>query len=207
MPLLIEVGAFDGHDSLKYHNQGYDVFTFEPKKDLYENLYERTKHITNYTVIPKAVCLTNGTTMFNICKEGGASSILPFKTEDELEKHWTCHRTDIHYSGISYEVETTRMDTFIEENNLTETVIDYLHIDAQGVDLDVLKSFGTYLKNVKEGVIETVLDLEKSIYVGQVNNVENTILFLKENNFIVTNIASNDPTNCEYNLFFKNQLM
>ena len=38
MKTLIEVGAFDGSDSLRYHNEGYQVFTFEPKKDLYEDL-------------------------------------------------------------------------------------------------------------------------------------------------------------------------
>ena len=35
MKTLIEVGAFDGSDSLRYHNEGYVVYTFEPKKDLF----------------------------------------------------------------------------------------------------------------------------------------------------------------------------
>ena len=57
MKTLIEVGAFDGSDSLRYHNNGYIVYTFEPKKDLYINLLNKTKDLTNYTVIPKAVSL------------------------------------------------------------------------------------------------------------------------------------------------------
>ena len=36
--ICIEVGAYDGSDSLKYHNNGYIVYTFEPKKDLFNNL-------------------------------------------------------------------------------------------------------------------------------------------------------------------------
>ena len=142
MKLLIEVGAFDGHDSLGSHNKGYTVYTFEPKKDLFQSLVDKTKHLENYTVIPKAVSLKNGTTQFNICKLGGASSILPFRPDHELIQTWTEARTDVQFSGESYDVETTRLDTFIEENRLEDQIIDFIHVDAQGVDLDVLKSLG-----------------------------------------------------------------
>jgi len=204
MKTLIEVGAYDGSDSLRYHSEGYTVYTFEPKKDLYENLVDKTRSLTGYTVIPKAVCLTNGTTQFNICKFGGASSILPFRDNEELIKHWSANRTDVQYSGISYEVETIRLDTFIEMNNLQETIIDYIHIDAQGVDLDVLKSLGKYINNVLGGVIETVIHEEKSIYINQNDNtMENVKRFLLSNGLHIINIESNDSTGCEYNVHFK----
>ena len=106
MKLLIEVGAFDGSDSLSYHSQGYAVYTFEPKKDLFLSLVDKTKHLEHYTVIPKAVSLNNGTTQFNICKLGGASSILPFRPDHELIQTWSEARTDVQYSGESYDVET-----------------------------------------------------------------------------------------------------
>jgi FkbM family methyltransferase len=203
MKTLIEVGAYDGSDSLNYHRNGYTVYTFEPKKDLYQNLVEKTKYLTNYTVIPKAVSLKNGVTTFNICKAGGASSILPFRPEDELIKTWTKNRTDIHYSGISYDVETTRLDTFIEEYGLQETTIDFIHIDAQGVDLDCLKSLGHYIKNVKAGVVETVIDKSKSIYIGQNDNtLENVAEFLTSNGFKISQVEGNDNTDCEFNVFF-----
>lgn len=201
---LIEVGAFDGSDSLIYHSEGYNVYTFEPKKDLFENLVSRTKHLTNYNVIPKAVSLVNGKTSFNICKNGGASSILPFRSDEELLETWSSERPDVHYSGISYEVETTRLDSFIEEYKLQNTMIDFIHIDAQGVDLDVLKSLGNYLHNVIEGVLETVKNKDKSIYISQNNNTyDNVESFLVSNGFQITNVQSNDPTDCEYNVYFR----
>lgn len=203
MKLLIEVGAYDGKDSLEYHKNGYKVFTFEPKKDLYEALLYRTKHLKDYTVIPKAVCLKNGITNFNICVYGGASSILEFKNDEELNKHWTPQRTDIHYSGVSYDVETTRLDTFIEEYKLQDEIIDFIHIDAQGVDLEVLKSMGIYLKNVQAGVVETVMKEEKSIYVNQKDNTyKNIEEFLKMNNFKIDQVHGNDVCGCEYNIYF-----
>jgi len=207
MKTLIEVGAYDGKDSLGYHSRGYRVFTFEPKKDLYQNLYERTKNLSNYTITPKAVCLTNGKTTFNICKSGGASSILDFRTEEELNHTWSPERWDVHYSGESYEVETIRLDTFIEDQGLQNTIIDFIHIDAQGVDLECLMSLGSYINNVKEGVIETVMNQNKSIYVNQnLNTFDNVKNFLESNNFHIVRVDSNDRVACEYNVFFKNNL-
>jgi hypothetical protein len=105
---------------------------------------------------------------------------------------------------LSYDVETTRLDTFIEEYNLQNTIIDYIHIDAQGVDLDCLKSLGKYIKNVVAGVVETVKDINKSIYVGQQDNTLETITeFLSANGFKITNVENNDPTNCEFNVYFE----
>jgi FkbM family methyltransferase len=202
MKTLIEVGAFDGEDSLKFHKDGYRVFTFEPEVGLFNALKQKTNNLENYTIIQKAVCLTNGKTKFNVCKSGGASSILEFKPDEELVKNWG-PRWDIHYSGHSYDVDTTRLDTFIEEYNLHDTTIDYIHIDAQGVDLDALKSLGKYIANVKAGVVETVINKDKSIYKGQEDNTfQNVNNFLLENGFIVSNIQSNDGTNCEYNIYF-----
>ena len=76
MKTLIEVGAFEGSDSLRYHNNGYIVYTFEPKKDLYINLLNKTKDLTNYTVIPKAVSLSNGTTTINIFDYSSNTALL-----------------------------------------------------------------------------------------------------------------------------------
>lgn len=201
--VLIEVGAFDGNDSLEYHKKGFSVYTFEPNKTLFLALHEKTKDIENYNVFNKAVCQFNGKTTFNVCKSGGASSILTFKDDETLEKHWGKNRTDIHYSGESYEVETTRLDTFIETQGLENTIIDFIHIDAQGVDLECLKSVGKYIKNVREGVIETVINKEKSIYIEQDENTfVNVEKFLIENNFKIINIWQNDITNCEFNVHF-----
>ena len=206
MKILIEVGAFDGYDSIKYYNSGYIVHSFEPDKELFSKIKEKTVNLNNYYIYNKAVHLTDGFANFNIASENsGANSLLNFRNNEELNKHWM-GRTDIYYSGISYQVETIRLDTFIEKTNLQTNIIDFIHIDAQGVDLDVLKSLGKYIGNIKEGVIETVIDLNKSIYSNQTNNISELKKFLKENNFSISRIESNDPTNCEYNIFFKNNL-
>ena len=60
------------------------------------------------------------------------------------------------------------------QNSIQNNIIDYLHIDAQGCDFDVLKSLGQYISNVKEGVLETAYTYDKTIYVEQ---IENTLEF------------------------------
>lgn len=207
MKVLFEIGSYEGLTSLKLHKQNYKVYTFEPKKDLYDSLVSKTAHLKNYNIYNKAVCLNDGITKLNICKVGGASSILQFKTNEELAIHWTKNRTDIQYSGVSYDVETTRLDTFIEQNNLNNLIIDYIHINAQGVDLDVLKSLGVYIKNVKEGVIKTFKNQDKNIYIDINNNIySNVETFLESNNFDIINVKNNDNTNCEFNVYFKREI-
>ena len=44
MKTLIEVGAYDGTDSLKYHKNGYAVYTFEPKK-IYSRILLKKQNI------------------------------------------------------------------------------------------------------------------------------------------------------------------
>ena len=65
-------------------------------------------------------------------------------------------------------------------------------------------SLGKYIKNVKEGVLETVIDINKSIYSNQImNTFENIKSFLENNNFEIIGLDKNDITDCEYNVRFR----
>lgn len=205
--LVIEVGSYNGEDGLAWHSKGYNVIAFEPKKDLYEAIVKKTQHLANakpfFRVVNKAVSLVDGEVDFHICAAGGASSVLPFKSDEELNKHWTPARTDIHYSGESYKVQSIRLDTFLEQEGLTDKKIDYIHVDAQGVDLDVLKSLGKYISNLQAGVVETCYSVDKAIYATQTDDVRKVQFWLFDNGFIVNQVQSNDVTNCECNVHFR----
>jgi len=75
-------------------------------------------------------------------------------------------------------------------------------VDAQGVDLDVLKSLGRYAKNVRKGVVETCLSLDKAIYTEQKADLLAVKHWLTSNGFTVDSVAPNDPTGCECNVYF-----
>lgn len=71
--------------------------------------------------------------------------------------------------------------------------IEYLKIDAQGKDMDILKSAGDYLK---ERVVYVTAEAENSQYNGSKNNNKNNIImYMKSQNFIpIRNKNTSDPT-------------
>jgi len=96
------------------------------------------------------------------------------------------------------EVDVISLGKFIEENAIS--CIDYLHIDTQGSDLNVLKGMGLYLNIVKQGVMEA--GAKKDIlYKGQ-NTQEECIEFLLSKGFKIDNILLNDVHANEVNIFF-----
>ncbi len=204
--LMLDVGAYNGEDGLAFYRRGnYIVHAFEALPNFYKDINERTKDYKGYHIHHNAICLHDGMVDFHICMMGGASSILPFKPGDELIKHWGPERIDIHDSGYTVSVPSLRLDTFLEREGLTETIIDYIHVDAQGADLDVLKSLGKYIGNIKGGVVETALNQDRSIYRGQENTLSNMLVFLEKNNFRITKVVPNEDTHCEYNVYFENR--
>jgi hypothetical protein len=69
-----------------------------------------------------------------------------------------------------------------------------------------LKSLGKYITNVQEGILETVKEPSKTIYLNQNDNILIYVeQFLLTNGFKITNVSSNDPTNCEFNVHFKRE--
>jgi FkbM family methyltransferase len=71
--------------------------------------------------------------------------------------------------------------------------IEYLKIDAQGKDIDILKSAGDYLK---EKVVYVTAEAENSQYNGSRNNNKNNIIiYMKSLNFIpINHNNTTDPT-------------
>lgn len=64
-------------------------------------------------------------------------------------------------------VKNTSLEKIIAENDILP--VDFLKIDAQGCDLDVVKSAGKYLKDIRFIQIEAVSshDLDVVLYSGQ----------------------------------------
>ena len=169
---------------------------------MFEKLQTKTSHLLDYAVHNYAISDINGEVYFHISRSGGASSLLPFKASTELVKHWGEDRWDVHDSNESYIVRSVRLQTFIESNNLTNREIDFIHVDAQGMDLKVLQSLGGYIANVREGVIEAATTMETAIYDGQTSTVQVCEDWLKSYGFRIKAVNGNDATNCEVNIFF-----
>jgi hypothetical protein len=79
--------------------------------------------------------------------------------------------------------------------------IDYLHIDAQGNDFNVLKSLGDKLSIVVEGNIEAANNVD--LYKGIDNKAEDIRQYLIDNGFEIVQEEANDYLSAEINIHFK----
>ena len=195
--IIFAVGANKGKTTIRFAEAGHTVYAFEPVPVLVK--YLRKLDIPNYIVIPKAVHVEDTTMPFHIQTSNttyspfGCSSL--YEWEDSLDTTWA-DRTDLYYEE-TISVETVRMDTFINFMNIPR--VDYLHCDAQGNDINVLKSFGSTLDILQAGVVEVA---HKNPLYKADNSLKDAVEFLESNKFQIRSQDSNDKYNNEYNLHF-----
>lgn len=201
MSLCIEIGANQGTDTQKYSEVYDQVYAFEPVKELVSNLWEKFKGKNNVIIFPFAVDSTNGFKSFNVSTayDWGCSSLFEFS--DNLKEDWIPDSDDwrgdfVHH--YSYMVPTINLYDFCNLYNIEK--INYLHIDAQGNDLTILKSLKDKLNIVEEGQLECSCRMD--LYKQTSNRVEHAIEFLTQNGFAILNAQTQGEGN-EINLSFK----
>lgn len=141
-------------DEARKEGYNHKVYAFEPNPFLLEEL--KTKSLpSNYHIIPKAVSDKDGTSDFFIHTDTYSSSLYGWGTGPQYGEF-----------SNSCVVDTIKLETFIKQYQIH--TIDYLHIDAQGSDFNVLKSLGESISIVKEGVCESIApNIHWNLYSGQ----------------------------------------
>ena len=197
-PLVIfDVGANDG-TTFSHMPRWFPwmrFYAFEPTPDLVAKLCPHMARWSNYHLIPKAVAETRGTLRFNVAGVGdwGCSSLLEFA--DGLDRTWP-GRDDFKVTR-QIEVETIRLGDFVREHRIER--IDFLHVDTQGTDLNVLRSLGEEIRRVRAGVIEVPQSREVMLYRNQ-HTREEAMEFFAKNGFKVWKTVSQQN---EDNLYFR----
>ena len=207
-PICIDVGSHDGADSIKlYNTHKTRVYGFEPHPRFFNLTVQNTKHNKNIEILPFAVSdKYEKFITLNESRGDQSHSILKFKSPEENARYWPgCYA--VHPSGRTFTVRMTRLDDFLESRGyVPETlIVSYLHVDAQGVDLEVLKSLGKYLPCVKAGVVEVAKIPEMSSYQDQQGTIVSVKEFLLGNGFNIDAVRPNDryeETSCEFNVSF-----
>ena len=152
MKCIIEIGMNRGEDSQSISAAYGPVdkyFGFEPNTTQLAAIEMSTVNMLNFEFIGKGVWSENGVKKFNINEYKGISSFHDVNPDIPADYHY--YRYDAPIISKAY-VPTIRMDTFIEEKGIEEVV--YMHCDAQGSDIDVLKSFGSHIDKLKRGCVE-----------------------------------------------------
>jgi FkbM family methyltransferase len=153
----IHVGAFLGEELSQYRALGLiNTILFEPQKKLFDIV--NSKCIIKEKVFNVALGSKEDVVgMFISDRDGGvlngagaSSSILAPK------KHLTEHPEVTFPSKESINVK--RFDKFVRENEIDVSNHNFLNIDVQGYELEVLKGVGQDLNNIQLIVVEVNRD-------------------------------------------------
>lgn len=178
--IWVDVGAHLGQITLDaaLGNPRLLVFAFEPNWTLARQLMGCA---ANFVVLPMAISDTDGYADFLINSCDGSSSLV------EMEESGLVHWRDL---GLKVKskvvVQTMRLDTFMRLSNLSK--IDYLKIDAEGVDLKVIQSAGDRLRDIR--TIKLEVDVAPNrLYQGAPSRDE-VIEFMSKSGFVLVDTES-----------------
>lgn len=193
--IYIEVGANQGTDTINYVSEDVLLYAFEPVSVLAYDLVNKFKN-KNVIVIPFAVDIENGIKKFNVSAGSnlGCSSLNNFNKN--IYNEWR-DRSDFIFTE-SYNVLTIRLDNFIELYNIKE--IEYLHIDAQGNDFNVIKSLANKINLVKAGKCEAAYTV--NLYEEVDNYYENIVKYLESHGFKTRIEMDQSGINAECDIHF-----
>jgi FkbM family methyltransferase len=143
----IDVGAHEGESTFPYAaaDPGLIVYAFEP------NLRAATRimgKLRNYVVLPFAIAETDGSAQLHVNAYEQSSSLLD--TDEAGVRRWVSEQRFEVVDTVT--IPTMRLDTFMERAGLK--TVEYLKVDAQGLDLAVVRSAGDRLEGVSKVQLE-----------------------------------------------------
>ena len=128
---VIHIGAYDGLEKNKYNLLNVEnVIWIEANPNYLERL---KNNVGNDTIIIAAIGNENKKTLLNVANNEQSSSILDFGTH--LEEH-----PGIDFIG-KIEVDMKRMVDVIKDYKINISLYNFLSIDVQGYELEVMKGF------------------------------------------------------------------
>jgi FkbM family methyltransferase len=149
---ICNVGSRKISDKDDYGSQGWQIFApnltiygFDADVDACElaNADLATRQVNwHERHIPLAISDMNGERTLYITNETACSSLYPPNVEF-LSRLQDLHKIEVEFT---VEIETTTLDTFCQAEQVSE--IDFLQIDVQGAELDVLKGSTQILQTV-----------------------------------------------------------
>ncbi|MCT7968531.1 FkbM family methyltransferase [Laspinema sp. D1] len=147
--IVLDVGANRGQFALEVIEVFPEVkiFSFEPVPEAFNDLKLLGSTYQQITPINQAISSQVGSATFYVMESDVGSSLLE-PIANQPSKWLTLNK--------KVTVDTTRLDTFVLQQKLDTlgTPIKLLKTDAQGADLDVIKSAGKFLN---PNSIETIL--------------------------------------------------
>ena len=141
------MGAHEGETTFPFAaaDPGLLVYAFEPNLVAAGRIMGRLR---NYVVLPIAIAERDGSAELQLNAYEQSSSLLP--PDEAGFTSWITEQSFMVVGSVT--VPTMRIDTFMNRAGIH--AVDYLKIDAQGLDLEVVKSAGDRLVDVAKVQLE-----------------------------------------------------
>jgi FkbM family methyltransferase len=202
MRYVVDIGASEGifttyvaKQNRRGRGKPITVFAVEPIPIVAAKIRPQNNvFVLTNAILPRKLIPPSGKILLNVFKNYELSSV--HSINPELDKEiWAKHLGGTDLSEV-IEVPAITLESLIAENNLPW--IDFLKIDTQGSDLDVLESAGTLGDRIKAVVLELPYSPEYSLYHGGTPLID-AINKCKELGFFPIRMVPNGGGEC--NLF------
>ncbi len=204
--MIVDVGANFGEFAIEMakRNPNQLVIAIEPIPDLCMKINTKisTENISNIKVLQYAIDTIERIDYLNVAShhDWGVSSLLEFDESKIKEDEYWKTRSDM-YFDTKIEVEVKKLESIFDYLSLEEQ-IDFIKIDAQGLDFNVLKSVGKYISFIEAGMIEVSVSTKLGLYENENYALIDILNWLEENELESYALKPNDPASNEFNLYF-----
>ncbi len=156
----VDAGAAGGLTELSSLRKHVNLFSFEPLQKEFSALKNNqsfSNEFNKHEVFPYALHSVRGIEKLHIANKPSMSSLLEFD-ERVFDKHFGyCKGSEGWKKSLTHvkteNINVTTLDKFAEENKIQS--IDFLKLDTQGTELEILKGAENLLSKHKISVIKT----------------------------------------------------
>ena len=120
---IVDIGSHRGTNAKLFHSNGWNVYAIEPCEEHF-NYLKKYKDL-NFQA-------------FKIAINNSTNSSAPFYKTNESDGNYSLIKLSSNHNDVEY-IETKTLSNFVSENGIND--IDYLKIDTEGCDLNVLQSY------------------------------------------------------------------
>jgi len=161
--IVIDIGSSFGEFSkfIASQNQNIQVHSIEPNFDSTKSYLHSMKNLEVHNIAIWSKSKSNQD--FFVRKNPELSGLIP-ENKDLNREVYRDHLDSLTLSRVS-KVSTITLENFLIEQNIEE--VDFLKIDTQGTDIDILMSAGRFIESVKAICIEVSYESSLSLYENE----------------------------------------
>lgn len=156
---LVDAGARNGVVNFPHLSKWIGVDAFEPDAEEASVLKNTKTPFASYIVHAFALSSTGGKRKFHLTRNRSFSSFLSFDRE-EFKKHFgRMAQSDQWIAGFETE-HTLEIDCVTLDAMFSQHTLDYLKLDTQGTELEILNGAAELIKNKRISIIEVEVNMQ-----------------------------------------------